>query len=141
MIGAALLIHLLGSYVLQLSHATGFGAYNARYFLPSIGTIVAILVAGLVATRWWPASVTLVTSVFLGANLVAMLAFGAERRGDELAVSRALTEIATQAAANGIPWEVPAGGIILAALGLVALAASAFAASARAVRTTTPPPQ
>lgn len=122
LIGFALLAHLAGSYALQLSHATGFGAFNARYFLPSVATIAALVVAGVLWGRFWTISVSLVAAVLLGANIFAMLAYSAARAGRELTAHSVVTEIAAQASTNGLPPSLPAAAIALAALALAALA-------------------
>ncbi|MCY7289297.1 MAG: hypothetical protein LH624_13880, partial [Cryobacterium sp.] len=88
LIGAALLLHLLGSYVLQLSHATGFGAFNARYFLPSIAATACLLVAGLLRGRYWWLALGGAAALLLAANLVSMIAYTTGRGDRELSITR-----------------------------------------------------
>lgn len=107
--------HLVGSYVIQLSHATGFGAYNWRYFMPSTLSI-ALIVGGGVALipRAGPALIAVLSTVLWAANAKSFVAYSANRigvTGDDFFGTAAMLS-----AANGAPPWVPAVAIAIAIL-------------------------
>lgn len=75
---------ILGLYAAQLSHATGYGAFNYRYFLP--GTFAIALVLALGALAWGRAARFLVPGVAL------VMIYGTWRYSEYLVVRR-YTEI------------------------------------------------
>ncbi|MFP7834034.1 hypothetical protein [Marisediminicola sp. LYQ134] len=113
--------HLAGSYVLQLSHASGYGAYNWRYFLPSTISIAIILGLGIAALpRARIVLIPAAMTVLWGWNLWAFVAYRADTVpgiGDIVATSMVL------AGRNGAPEWAPVVGIVGAVAGTLALLA------------------
>jgi hypothetical protein len=84
-VAALLALHLALLYGAQLQHATGFGAYNFRYFLPASLTIAAVLAVGAVQTgRFAPAAVLALLSTQTMALLVSIHAYLHRRYPDLL---------------------------------------------------------
>ncbi|WP_353828590.1 hypothetical protein [Agromyces sp. SYSU T0242] len=48
---AILAAHLVGQYALQLSHSTGYGQYNVRYFLPATLSFAVLMAFGVTVLR------------------------------------------------------------------------------------------
>jgi hypothetical protein len=117
-----LVAHLAGSYVLQLSHATGYGAYNWRYFLPSTPTIAMILAVGLVGLgRWSAVALPAFVAALFGLNAVSFMQYGVhlDKLGadpwDVWGTARVL------AAGNGWPEALPGVCLVVAALAVLGL--------------------
>ncbi|MBX3314883.1 MAG: hypothetical protein KF906_11235 [Actinobacteria bacterium] len=117
-LGSVLVADLLGHYALQASHAVGYGADNARYFLPAslvIGLALGIGVAA--AGRASALLVPLLVGALWAANVVSMAVYG--RDADELAPSGALGSLRDRAVENDLPAGLPMVLLGVAALALV----------------------
>ncbi|WP_353815377.1 hypothetical protein [Agromyces sp. SYSU T00266] len=129
--------HLLGSYALQLSHSTGYGAYNWRYFLPATITIAIILAGGIaVAGRAAAVLVPVMTAALAATNMTSFVEYGSTiwpKRGpsDDLVIAAAQL-----IGANGLPPWLLVVFIATAVGGIVALGFTFSAALQRESETT-----
>lgn len=117
-LGAALVADLLGHYAMQASHSVGYGADNARYFLPAtlaIGLVLGIGVAS--AGRASAVLVPLMVGGLWAGNVVSMAVYGHER--DEVAPTGALGALRDRAVQNDLPAALPSVLLSIAALTLV----------------------
>lgn len=135
-----LLGHLSGHYLIQLSHASGYGAYNWRYFLPSTAAIALVL--GLGAASLGRLSAVLLPGlvVTLGAlNAGSFVDYGVAKA--ELAVDPrdVLDAARALATANDLPGFLPAASLAVALGAAIALAAL-IARHASCFRTVPPRP-
>lgn len=91
-VAGVLTLHLGLLYLAQLQHATGFGAYNIRYFLPASLTVAAVLAYATVQTRQLaPAVLLLLVSAQVLAVCVSAHAY-LERRYPELVADRGIID-------------------------------------------------
>jgi len=113
---ALLFGHIIGSYAMQLSHATGYGAYNWRYFLPTTFSMAVAIVSGIIAARRARAvlipALTLLTTVL---SMLSFLTYSIRRFDFSHDPGQALTAIA---AVNGLPVEL---SIVLASLAVMTI--------------------
>ncbi|CAN5167140.1 hypothetical protein BH11ACT5_BH11ACT5_15090 [soil metagenome] len=114
-----LALHLVGSYVLQLSHATGYGAYNWRYFLPSTITIALLVIGGAAvlgrASAW---AIPAFTIALWSINAYSFVIYGVGKGGVDpnLSLPRQALGLAE---ANGFPAIIPALALAVAAVATV----------------------
>lgn len=124
-VAGLLLAQLAGSYAAQLSHATGYGAYNARYFLPATLTVAAILVAGPLALRPWARAVSVVGIVLSlwTANVASFVAYATTALGLGTAVTPGglVSRAVAATEANGVPGAVVPSALVVAALSALLL--------------------
>ncbi|NLT26403.1 MAG: hypothetical protein GXX90_07115, partial [Microbacteriaceae bacterium] len=66
-VGLMLVLLVVGAYVSQLSHATGYGAYNFRYFMPAMVAIAFLLAAGLAIVPRVGLPIVIAAAAFFGA--------------------------------------------------------------------------
>lgn len=131
-IGGLLTMHLVGSYVLQLSHATGYGAYNWRYFLPSTISIALLLCFGAANLgRWSALAVPALVGTLWVFNGASFIDYSVDRAGLPGGTD-VLTSIRSLAEANSLPGGLPAVALALAAVSLIGLALVMFRAAAPA---------
>jgi 4-amino-4-deoxy-L-arabinose transferase-like glycosyltransferase len=64
---AMLALQLAGTYATQLSHASGYGALNFRYFMPAVIAVSLLLAFGCVALGRWGVAALVAVSLMLGA--------------------------------------------------------------------------
>lgn len=101
---ALLTLHLALLYGAQLQHATGFGAYNIRYFLPASLTVAALLAFGVVQTgRFAPGVLLLLISVQVLAVRVSAHAYLRRRYPDRVDGRGVLDGLRNSIEANGLP--------------------------------------
>jgi len=125
--------HLVGSYVIQLSHATGFGAYNWRYFLPSTISVALIIGGGAaLIPRAGPALVAMLNIALWAANAYSFVVYAAHRVG--IAGDDFLGTASLLSAANGAPPWIPAVALVIAGLATLGACATSYALFASKTR-------
>lgn len=105
---------VVAHYAVQLSQATGYGAYNIRYFLPTLPVFALIWAAapclmnraGRLALAVL-AALEALSSVSYQLNLI-------DSRYDELSSTSPLATLSTAAASNGVPPAVVMSLLVLA---------------------------
>ncbi|ROQ36647.1 hypothetical protein EDF46_3190 [Frondihabitans sp. PhB188] len=116
-----LLGHLAGSYLLQLSHSIGYGAYNWRYFLPSTISIGLVLGIGVIAIGRRSGAIAapaLVIALWV-TNCISFVTYSLVR-GDVPKTGQGLVKDAGALAfANGFPGWTPAALLAVAAIGIL----------------------
>lgn len=115
-----LFVHLAGHVLVQLSHASGYGAYNWRYFVPA--TAALALVAGLGVASAGRLSVVALPGLvgLLGLfNAWSYSHYGVDTTGLAVDPWNLLQSSRALAAANDLPEWLPAGCLVV---GLAALA-------------------
>ncbi|GLI26094.1 hypothetical protein ARHIZOSPH14_03360 [Agromyces rhizosphaerae] len=114
----AMLVALMaGAYLMQLSHAIGYGTYNTRYFLPATFAFAALMVGGIVlAPRLRAFLLPSLQVVLIVGSAVSLTAYaaGAERLlSDPVGAMRDLG-----------PIFVPSTALVVLLVAAVAFAAS-----------------
>lgn len=120
MLGALLLAQLAALQVAQLYHATGFGAYNWRYFLPA--TVQAGLIVALGSMLWGRPGVPfgiLTVGLFLVASVGNTAWYLGRHYPDVVGQASGWARLEAATTANGFPPYT--------ALGLAAVAVPAMA--------------
>jgi hypothetical protein len=116
--------HLIGSYLLQLTHASGFGAYNGRYFLPATAAVGLILGPGVASLgRWSALALPGLVGVLGVLNVGSYVHYSMDKA--ELGVDpwRAVDAFTALARENGLPGSLPAGCLAVWVAALIALSA------------------
>ncbi|ROQ36648.1 hypothetical protein EDF46_3191 [Frondihabitans sp. PhB188] len=118
--------HLLGSYLLQLSHSVGYGAYNWRYFLPSSLSVALLLGTGasLFGRRVAAVVVPVVVAVMWAGSSISFVLYAQERGHKVAPTGRGFLHDAGAAAfANGLPGWLPTLLLVLAAASIAGVGA------------------
>lgn len=119
---ALVLGHLVGSYLVQLSHASGYGAYNWRYFMPSTAAVALILGLGAASLgRLSAVALPALVVVLSAANAASYVDYGVDKASlavdprDVMGAARAL------ALQNDLPGFLPAACLAVALASSVGL--------------------
>lgn len=125
MLGALLLAQLAALQVAQLYHATGYGAYNWRYFLPATMQAGLIIAAGTLVwgRRAVPAAVTAVV-LLLVASIGNSAAYLGRTAQDVVGTASGWDSLVAVTAANGFPPAVATALALVAVPAVVVLAVS-----------------
>lgn len=121
--GVLLTAQLGGSYAAQLSHATGYGAYNARYLLPATGAIAAVLVIGALGLPRVARAVVVVGGMLVlwTANLASFTVYASRPAPMPTGVGGYVRAAVAATEANGLPGVLVPLLLVVAALGAVGL--------------------
>ncbi len=122
-VGAVLVAQLVGLYLAQLEHATGYGAFNFRYFLPATLSIGYILGWGWLAWgRLTSLAIPMQMAVLVAGSVGSSVFWLARNRYDDVSTGFGFDLVAAGARLNGIPAVVPWALLAVSAAGIVVVA-------------------
>jgi hypothetical protein len=122
LVAGLLATHLAGSYVIQVSHASGYGMYNWRYFLPSTAAVALVLALGVVSLgRASAIALPGLVMVLAAFNVGGFLVYGLEHAELDVDPRSVLSAARALAVHNGVPELLPAGCLAVALAALVGL--------------------
>lgn len=100
---AIVLLAVLGTFLVQIKHATGIGSINFRYMLPVLLPFGIFLSYGLLQHRWARGIPVIIAAIFMGVTSIGAYALKANDYFGNVLLDKPFGGMYAAGAANGVP--------------------------------------